>query len=77
MTSMALDFGSCPCGGHYENKTVEVRMKVDGQDVILRDVLQGACPNCGSRVYKAEMLERIEATMKGEPADRRLNASAT
>ena len=30
------------------------------------------CPNCGSRVYKAETLARIEGTMKNESFDRRL-----
>jgi hypothetical protein len=69
-------FGRCPCGGIYEQRVVEVKMNVDGNPVILTDVLQGACPNCGSRVYKAETLARIEATMKGESLDRRLNREA-
>ncbi len=40
-------------------------MTVAGKAVVLSNVPQGACPLCGSRVYKAEVLERIEALMKG------------
>jgi hypothetical protein len=55
---------------------VEVNTSVEGKAVKLTDVLQGACPDCGSRVYKAEMLARIEATMKNVSLDRRLNRAA-
>jgi hypothetical protein len=63
------DFGSCPCGGTYELRTVVVRI-TDGDEprVLLEDVPQGACPNCGSRVYKAAMLESIEAALSARPA---------
>ncbi len=60
------DYGRCPCGGQYEKRMVEVRMTVNGKPVILTEVSQGACPVCGSRVYRAEVLERIESLMKGE-----------
>ncbi|MCA2976942.1 MAG: YgiT-type zinc finger protein [Myxococcaceae bacterium] len=59
------DYGRCPCGGAYDNRSVEVRLTVGGKVVVLTDVPQGACPNCGSRVYKAEVRERIETLMKG------------
>jgi len=62
------EFGRCPCGGTYESKLVEVRMTVQGEVVVLSDVPQGACPVCGSRVYKAGMLEDIEALMRGRSA---------
>ena len=45
---------------------MEVRLTVNAKVVVLTDVPQGACPNCGSRVYKAEVLERIESLMKGQ-----------
>jgi rRNA maturation endonuclease Nob1 len=48
-------------------------MTVEGRRVTLKDVPQGVCPDCGSRVYKAETLARIEATMKNEPLDRQLS----
>ncbi len=58
------DYGMCPCGGSYAHRAVEVRMTVNGKIVVLTDVPQGACPSCGSRVYKPEVLERIESLMK-------------
>jgi YgiT-type zinc finger domain-containing protein len=61
------DFGRCACGGVYERRTVEVRMTVGGETIVIPDVPQGACPLCGSRVYKARVLEEIEAIMRGEP----------
>lgn len=60
------DYGRCPCSGIYDNRFVEVRLTVNAKVVVLTDVPQGACPNCGSRVYKAEVLERIESLMKGQ-----------
>ncbi len=59
------DYGLCPCGGQYKNHTVEVRKTVKGKVVVLTES-QGKCPLCGSRIYKAEVLERIESLMKGE-----------
>jgi hypothetical protein len=41
-------------------------MTVDSEVVVLTDVPQGACPTCGSRVYKAGVLEMIETVMRGE-----------
>jgi YgiT-type zinc finger domain-containing protein len=60
------DYGRCPCTGTYENRAVEVRLTVQGKVVVLTAVPQGACPNCGSRVYKGEVLERIESLMKSD-----------
>jgi len=67
------DFGTCPCRGSYERKWVEVRMTVNGRIIVLRDVPQGACPNCGSRVYKADTLEQIESVLRAQAVDPRLN----
>lgn len=64
------DYGRCPCSGKYENRMVEVRMTVKEKLIVLTEVSQGACPLCGSRVYKAEVLERIEKLMKGEQIHR-------
>jgi YgiT-type zinc finger domain-containing protein len=49
----------------YQRRFVEVRMNVKGKPVVLTNVPQGACPQCGSRVYKSEVLERLESLMKG------------
>ena len=70
---MALDYGICPCTGNYETRYVEVRMTVEGKIVVLNDVPQGACRLCGSRVYKTDLLEYIEATMKGRRINIRLD----
>lgn len=61
---MALDYGICPCTGNYERRSVEVRMTVEGKIVVLEGVPQGACRFCGSRVYKTDVLDYIEALMK-------------
>lgn len=52
-------FGRCPCGGTYESRLVEIRR----DERVLEDVPQGGCDLCGSRVYRADMLERIEMLM--------------
>src|SRR5438552_17056787 len=54
------NFGICPCGGRYESREVTVAMR----GIELKEVPQGACPNCGARVYKVSMLECIARLMK-------------
>jgi hypothetical protein len=61
-------WGGCPCGGVYETRIVEIRMTVGDEVVLLEDVQQGACPICGSRVYKTGILERIECLMRDRQA---------
>ena len=61
---MALDYGTCPCSGKYESRRVEVRMTLKNEPVVLEDIPQGACPLCGSRIYKTEHLLYIESVMK-------------
>lgn len=56
----SLLFGTCPCGGRYEARAVEVRLPVGGEQVVHRNVEQGLCPNCGSRVYEAGVIEELE-----------------
>lgn len=63
---MSTKFGSCPCGGTYEVRNVDVRLTVRDQTVLLNNVPQGACSWCGSRVYKAGTLAFIEALYRGE-----------
>lgn len=66
------DYGRCPCGGRYDNRFVEVRLTVNAKVVVLTQVPQGGCSHCGSRVYKGEVLERIELLMKGRPVKKPL-----
>ncbi len=65
LTTMPIVYGRCPCGGTYEARTVEVRMTVAGSPLTFADVPQGFCPVCSSRVYKADMLARLESAMHG------------
>jgi YgiT-type zinc finger domain-containing protein len=59
---------SCPCGGRYEDKLVEVNMTVEEERRTITNVAQRACPSCGSRVYSPATLERIESLMRsGSP----------
>jgi hypothetical protein len=64
MASMSeVEYGKCPCGGHFENRRVEVRMTVFGQVIMLSGVPQGVCPKCSAHVYKAQVLEYVESLM--------------
>ncbi|HVN54165.1 MAG TPA: YgiT-type zinc finger protein [Anaerolineaceae bacterium] len=60
-------FGTCPCGGKYENHSIKVTLNVNDQSIVLDPVPQGVCPNCGSRVYTTETLELIEKIIKSTP----------
>jgi YgiT-type zinc finger domain-containing protein len=60
------EYGRCGCGGTLEPRLVEVRLTLGDEPVVLPYVPQGACSTCGSRVYKAEVLEIIEAIFYGE-----------
>lgn len=66
-------YGQCPCGGRYEERTVQVRLTgPHAMPRVLPDIPQGACPHCGSRVYKLAVLQRIEAerkTARSAPAE--------
>ncbi len=62
--TMTPEYGICPCTGRYDNRTVEVSMTVNDKPVVLDNVPQGACPLCGSRVYKTYVLESIKTVFK-------------
>ena len=67
---MAFNFGQCPCkGGAYRTQYVKVSASLQERQVVMEDVAQGACDSCGSRVYKADTLRRIEAVMRNEASD--------
>jgi len=65
MAGGGISYGGCPCSGIYEPRSVEVKMTVEGERVVLTDVPQGMCPLCTSRVYKADVLEIVEDHMRG------------
>ncbi|WP_405906119.1 MULTISPECIES: YgiT-type zinc finger protein [unclassified Streptomyces] len=70
-------FGLCPCGGLYNTRRVEVRMTVTGRTVVIPELPQGACPTCGSRVYKVRTLELLEVMMRGDGTDHDQETRAT
>ena len=61
--SSAVNYGRCLCTGVYESRIVEVRIGPQERKVVWDSVPQGACPRCGSRVYKLRILERLEHLM--------------
>jgi hypothetical protein len=72
-TVVTIAYGMCPCGGEYEARLVEVRMG----ERTLSDVPQGACPLCGSRVYRGDVLAVIEAFYREFAAPRASTADTT
>ncbi len=59
-----MDYGKCPCAGTYRERFVDIRFQKADGSVALTDVSQGACLQCGSRVYKADLLAVLEALMR-------------
>lgn len=59
--------GRCPCGGDFSDRVVEVRFAAQGSvpPLELEAVPQGCCETCGSRVYHASVLNRLELVQRG------------
>ena len=68
-TAPDFSHAPCPCGGRFEEHSIEVTMTIEGRPEKIENVRQGVCNSCGSRVYDAETLERIESTMKRRSPD--------
>jgi hypothetical protein len=67
--SLGALFGRCPCGGgDYDVVTVRASFQVAGSRIDL-DAQQGRCRSCGSRVYKADLLQRLESLDRGSVVD--------
>ena len=43
-SSSEIEYGQCPCGGHFKSREVEVSMTVFGPAIVLPRVPQGVCP---------------------------------
>lgn len=52
-------------------------MTVTGRTVVIPELPQGACPTCGSRVYKLRTLELLEVMMRGDGTDHDQETRAT
>jgi len=72
MASAVVDWGRCICAQALQHEWIDVPRTVDGRPAPLTDVPRGRCVACGSRVYRAESLGRVEAVLKGRASDGRL-----
>jgi hypothetical protein len=66
-------FGTCACGGAFEEQVVAVTAPGKGRrkGAQLLEVEEGVCPVCGSRVYKTRSLQAVESafrTLRVKPA---------
>ena len=41
---------------------------IQGEKIVLRDMPQGACPHCGARVYKRDVIAALEALNREKEA---------
>ena len=54
------------CGGPIIEKQVTVYRQVNGNYVIFEDVPAGACQECATRYYAANVLKRMEESLHGQ-----------
>jgi hypothetical protein len=59
-------FGTCACGGSFEGQVVAITAARTGRRRAARllEVEEGVCPICGSRVYKTQSLQSVEAAFR-------------
>jgi len=58
-------YGACACGAELEARLVDVSFSGSDPPEGLRSVPQAMCGSCGTRIYKAVVIERIEAAYAG------------
>lgn len=54
------------CGGPIIEKHVTVHRQVDGNYFLFEDVPAGVCKECGTRYFAANVLKRMEESVRGE-----------
>ena len=59
------EYGNCWCMTPYQGRYLEVRLKVQEKIVVLSEVPQGVCDRCAFKVYKPEVLWRLETLVRG------------
>jgi hypothetical protein len=57
-------YGKCACGTEFDAVVVELRFGALEPEYVLRDVPQASCPTCGTRVFTASVIERVEAAYR-------------
>ncbi|MCL4871057.1 MAG: YgiT-type zinc finger protein [Anaerolineae bacterium] len=59
------------CGGTIVAKRVTRHRKIKGSYILLENVPAGVCTECGTHYFSANVLQRIEETVRGrKPAQR-------
>jgi YgiT-type zinc finger domain-containing protein len=54
------------CGGPILEKQVTVHRQVNGKYFLFEDVPAGVCKECGTHYYAANVLKRIEESLRGQ-----------
>jgi len=58
-------YGDCYyCGGTVKEKKVDIDYRWKGELFILNKVPAGVCVQCGEKYFKAEVVKRMEGTVK-------------
>ena len=57
---------ACECGGRVVERSVIVDLHVKGKLFEFENVPVGVCLDCGQRVYKGPVLERLELLARGK-----------
>lgn len=66
METLGSRFGTCACGGAFEERVVAVTAPRKGRrkGARLLEVEEGVCPVCKGRVYKTRSLQSVEAAFR-------------
>ena len=59
------DYGLCWCGNRIESTSVTVRLRVAEKVVTIESVPEGVCQQCSFKYYRADILEILEALLRG------------
>ena len=73
METLGSRFGTCACGGAFEEHVVGITAPRTGRKKERRlvEVEQGVCPTCASHVYKTRSLQCVEAAFRAlQPSPR-------
>lgn len=64
------------CGGTIVEKRVTLHRKIKGKYVLIERVPAGVCRECGTHYYAANVLKRVEESIRGQrPAKREVLVS--
>jgi len=55
-----MTYGRCECGGDIVEKRISLIRRYNGNPIEFQNVPVGICINCGERIYKGEILQKLE-----------------